>query len=471
MRYAIAAQGSMIAYRAKDCIAVSMGGGPEKSITDDIYNLFPHEGQVPQPVVIGGQTIHPPDDTKPNAQTITLAVGYIYYDYQDVTGVPRTLVYDVEGKGWSVDTYTPAVNCHLWEIGPNVNNVLCGCIDGTVRAMGTGGGEAGTAIVMTRSENGGDARADNRVGDVFLKALITASNPITVALWASRLTVALTGFAPTSLTGTGTLAPYIVDFSDGFGEVVDDIALQASWDLDSGNILDLWQPDWVSLPENTQDRPTDWDDMGSAGADFIQGLILEADTFGQPKAISVQSGDDRSIHIPNESPVTFNGQSKQALTFTPPFVAHSVRIVSTDGVPWRHGPDGGWSCEWVKTPFPESTAQWQTEFANHGMDGWLQIAPVGNISHISTADLTLTLVFDHWPTITITIPNSGGVQRKDKIVIPQNKFKLVSYRMSSPAPFRLFASQCEIKVGEWGRTDAFVTVHPFGGPDQTSAEV
>jgi hypothetical protein len=185
----------------------------------------------------------------------------------------------------------------------------------------------------------------------------------------------------------------------------------------------------------------------------------------------VQSGDDRSIHIPNESPVTFNGQSKQALTFTPPFVAHSVRIVSTDGVPWRHGPDGGWSCEWVKTPFPESTAQWQTEFANHGMDGWLQIAPVGNISHISTADLTLTLVFDHWPTITITIPNSGGVQRKDKIVIPQNKFKLVSYRMSSPAPFRLFASQCEIKVGEWGRTDAFVTVHPFGGPDQTSAEV
>ena len=32
-------------------------------------------------MVIGGNTVYPPDDTNPNAQTITLVPGYIFYDY------------------------------------------------------------------------------------------------------------------------------------------------------------------------------------------------------------------------------------------------------------------------------------------------------------------------------------------------------------------------------------------------------
>ena len=114
---------------------------PNKKSATQIYNLFPHsQSETPSPVVIGGNTVYPPDDTKPNAQTITLVPGYIFYDYQDTTGVPRTLVYDMEAKGWSVDTYTPTANCHSWAIG-NVNQILLGCTDGTVRQFANSGTE------------------------------------------------------------------------------------------------------------------------------------------------------------------------------------------------------------------------------------------------------------------------------------------------------------------------------------------
>lgn len=470
MRYAINALGSTIAWRAKDCVCVSMGGGQEQSITDDIYNLFPHEGFAPQPVTIGGFTVHPPDDTKPNAQTITVAPGYIIYNYQDTTGTPRTLVYDVAGKGWSVDAYSPTVNCHLWPVG-QVDQLLAGCTDGTVRALMDGGGEAATAVLITKSENGGDTRAFKSMGDVFVKALVNTGDNITVGLWKTNVTIALTGFSPTALTGSGTLTPYILDFIAGGGLNVDDIAVQFSWALGSGNILEAWQPDWTSLPEDTQDRPTDWTDAGAGGPAFWQGVTLEADTFNQPKAIAVQSGDDLSLHVPDQSPVTFNGQSKQELTFTPPFIAHTVRIVTTDGVPWRlwPTPEGAW----FKVPFPASVVEWQTELNSLGGVGWQHLREM-NVAHISTADLTLTLTFDIGavPTsITLTIPNSGGGQAKTKVTIPVNKFKLVAFRLSSTAPFRHFKEDMECKVGNWGRQEPYRNIKPFGGESSTGAEV
>jgi hypothetical protein len=665
MRYAIAAQGSMIAYRAKDCIAISMGGGPEQSITEDIYNLFPHEGPIPgvyttpQPVTIGDKTVYPPDDTKPNAQTITISVGYIYYNYQDINGTPRTLVYDIEGKGWSVDSYSPAVNCHLWQMG-QVNQTLCGCVDGTIRAMANGGGEASTAIVMTRSENSGDSRALKRIGDVFIKALATNSNPFSIALWQSRLTVPLSGFSPTSLTGTGSLHSYIVDFVSGLGNDVDDIALEASWPVGSGNQLDLWQPDWTDLPEIIQDRPLDWDDCGVAGNKLIRGMSVEMDSLNAAKAIRVQRSDDLSIIAPAQASVTVNVQTIVPFTFTP-FVGHMLRVISTDGVPWRYwgvkwivdpwpeytplysawsnlgtdgakymrgvivpmdtngapaqfrvvtsdgasvtftantpgaqktpvsfaftppivahevqiqclsnagiwseeiqwifdaypeitpqytaimeigGPDnkfvqgikltadtgnvpvtfqilydGGqvgptftadfngkqtkafswppfmahdiqlvpqsnariWTdvSEWVYKPFPESVSDWESEMLSFGLKGWLHI-PWINLSYAATTPVTLTLTFNTGGVITLTFPSTGGKQDKVFQTLPASssvgscKFKLVSFKVSSSAPFNIFQPDCEVAIKEWGSTGSYQIIRPFGGQNQPGAEL
>jgi hypothetical protein len=470
IRTAIAVDGGQtVAFRGKDGIYVSPGGTGSKSITDeDIYNLFPHEGSAPQAITLAGYTVYPPDDTRQNVQQLHFANGYLYYDYQDSTGTPRTLVFDMAGGGWSVDVYQHPATIHVLEEGPNVNTTLVGCSDGTIRTLSSAGTETASSVLLTPCMNVGDARANKTLGDIFLKGTIATAAPVAIAPYKTRFTSALTGYAPTSLTGTSTLKQYIIDFTNGFARYIDDIELVLSWPSNPANILELWQPDFTDLPENTQDRPTDWDDNGMPGMGYWQGLILEADTFGQPKVIAVQDSDTRTLHVPDQSPLTFTGQTKQALTFTPPFLAHSVRIVTTDGVPWQY-----FGQKWVSLPFPEMVVEWQTQFTNHGMNGWLMMQPVMNISHISSADLTVTLVFDQNPggAITLTVPNSGGLQIKTKITVPVCKFKLVSYRVSSTQPFFLFADQCEVGIGMWGRGESFTTVKPFGGPDEASAFV
>lgn len=247
MRYAIGALGSLIAWRGKDGIFVSQGGGPEQEISTQIYNLFPHsQPETPAAVVIGENTVYPPDDTKPNAQTITLVPGYIFYDYQDTTGFPRTLVYDMEAKGWSVDTYTPTANCHSWAIG-DVNQILLGCTDGTVRQFANSGPETGSAIIATGCQNGGSPRTVKRIGGVFLRAL--AASAITPQFWANRYAAQITGVTPSTL-GTGAAeSDYFADFTSATGADVLDLACQFSFALGSGDWLKEWMPDWTSLPE------------------------------------------------------------------------------------------------------------------------------------------------------------------------------------------------------------------------------
>jgi hypothetical protein len=457
--------GSVAFFRAKDGIYACNFGGTDQFLCADIYNLFPREGITPQPVTVAGNTIWPPDDQRPNAQKLAYATGYLYYDYEDLYGVPRTLVYDTIAKGWSVDVGEYPFTAHALEEGPETNTVMVGCADSSVRTLGLANYETGNAVVVPGAQNAGDARAFKRIGDVFIKAIVTDSGAVNVNLYSNRYATALTGFSPTSLTGTGGLLPYVVDFTDGYGYDLIDIGVSLTWPLSAGNILDLWQPDWINLPESTQDRPTDWDDGGTTGNKFVQGMILEADTFNVPKLVQVQRADDLSILTPNEAPITYNKQSIKPLTFTPPFVAHSFRVVSTDGVPWRM-----WGVKWIYQPFPESTVEWQTEFTSHGMPGWQHLREM-NIAYLSTTALTLTLNFDQWPTITLTIPSSNGAQFKYKTPIPANKWKLISYGITSTAPFYLFKDQCEAKVKPWGSSGPYSIITPFGGPEQLGAVV
>lgn len=450
-------------FRAKDGIYISPGGVGSKSITDDIYNLFPHEGQKPTPITRGGYTLYPPDDTQPDNQCLRFSPGYVYYDYLDVNGVPRTLVHDVEAGGWVPDVYGTPVTTHSQEEGPDANDVATGCNDGTVRILSDTGTEVATCVLATQAVNAGDARANKRVGDIFVRGSVAST--VTLAAYMTQYGTALGGFSPSTLAVGPPNTGYIIDFTSGLSQEVDDIEVAFSWAAGNATILDLWQPNFIPLPEGTQDRPTDWTDCGSAGAKFVQGLILECDTFNAAKALTVENADDGSFHTPNESPITVNGQQKIALTFTPPFVAHLVRIVTTDGVKWRI-----WDVQWITEPFPESVVQWQSEFTSHGLQGWQHLREL-NIAHISTADLTLTIVPDVGSVMVLTVPNSGGVHTKTKVTVPANKFKIVNYRISSTAPFRNFAQDMECKVGPWGRTDSYSIVRPFGGDSRLGAKV
>lgn len=561
-------------YRSKDGIEMASGGGQQKSLTDtDLYNLFPHEGFVPSVLSIGTFGIFPPDDTLPELQKLRFATGYLYYDYADTNGAARTLIYDVAGGGWVVDVYSHTATVHALEEGPDVNGVLTGCSDGAIRPLENGGTAESSAlsVVFTPSVNSGDARANKTLGDIFVRAKVVTPQTVAVAAFQDQYRTPIT-ISPTSLATGNVLTPYILDIPSGFGEDITDVGISLQWPtgLASANqqsFIDLWQPDWTDLPESTQDRPTDWGDAGGPGAMWVKGLLLEADTFDAAKVISVQSGDDMSLHVPDQSPITFDGQQKIALSFRAPFVAHTVRIISTDGVPWRywgaewvaepyaelvddfvppfdnlgsndakfiqgflleadtnnvakaftvqsgdnlsfHVPDQSpatfngksvqaftftppfiahslrllsadstpwrkFTLKWIFEPFPESTAEWQTEMVSYGNVGWQHVREF-NIAHISTADLTLTLIFDAGgvpQTLTLTVPNSGGLQAKTKITVPRNKFKMMSRRLSSTAPFRVFEKDMEMKIGMWGRQEPYRIIKGIGGQSADGADV
>jgi hypothetical protein len=121
-------------------------------------------------------------------------------------------------------------------------------------------------------------------------------------------------------------------------------------------------------------------------------------------------------------------------------------------------------------PYPELVVQWQSPGTSHGLQGWQHIREL-NIAHISTADLTLTLTPDVGDPIVLIVPNSNGIHTKTKVTPFRNKFKIVSYQVTSAEPFRLFESDLEVKVRSWGSTDAYQIVQPFGGPSRAAAAV
>jgi hypothetical protein len=137
--------GGLIFFRVNDGIHVSSYGSASQSISDDsLYPLFAHESSdsgtsVPQPIIRGGITIYPPDDSQPQAQRFSINGQFMYYDFIGLgDGAPHTLVYDINNHGWIWDTYTPPVTIHAPNDGQSQQGVLTGCSDFSVRQMASG---------------------------------------------------------------------------------------------------------------------------------------------------------------------------------------------------------------------------------------------------------------------------------------------------------------------------------------------
>lgn len=284
--------GKAIAFRASDGICITSGGG-EQSLTDErLYNLFPHEGVMPEPISTFAGTVYPPDDAKP--QTLKYQPGYIYYDYTGADGLPHTLVFDEAAKGWSIDASPDPFTCHGIDYGgsPPVSDTVVGCYDGSVRLMDLEqfGDESVNSVVATGADNAGDTRALKRIGDVFIRAIVEDVSPISLLFFSNLGQNLVSGLSPSSLIGTGALADYIVD-AGGVAIDVSDLEMVLIWPTNSGNELDLWQPVLMPLPAAILSRRTD----GIAVGRGYQHVYLVNATWAATAPVTLTLNTDQGI--------------------------------------------------------------------------------------------------------------------------------------------------------------------------------
>jgi hypothetical protein len=263
----------------------------------------------------------------------------------------------------------------------------------------------------------------------------------------------------------------ILDFNAGEGVNSRDIETAFSWPISQGTILYVWQPSWINFPENSYDRNSDWMPVAGGGAGFVQGIIVEADTFNVPKVFQLQDSDTLAFHTLNEvgTGIAFNRQSIKAFSCTTPFVAHLVRVTTDDGVAWRV-----WNNNIVAQPFPESTISWQTELTSLGGTGWNHLRLI-NLEYISTAAATLSFVVDtengSYAPQSIVLPSTGGTQTKFRVTPTANKWKLISFNLTSTAPVVVFQEGQEFWTRSWGASSEYRKAKPFGGQSLPAATV
>jgi len=230
-----------------------------------------------------------------------------------------------------------------------------------------------------------------------------------VALYTSQVPDGeITVSSSTSQGRTETILDFAPAAADS-GINTRDFECSFSWPISQGTILYTWQPSIQPYPESTFDRATRFDDAGNPGNKLIRGFILELNTFGNPKAIQVQRSDDAAFFTPSESPATTNKQVLKAFSFNPPFVAHNIRITSSDGVAWMHGPDEDWQLTWIADPWVEY-ATLRSEWSDLGRRGAKYLRGLVLPMDTQGASATIKVVTSDGQTVTFTANTPAAVK-------------------------------------------------------------
>jgi hypothetical protein len=234
-------------------------------------------------------------------------------------------------------------------------------------------------------------------------------------------------------------------------------------------LLHIWQPSFIPKPESSNDRFSDWyaidDEDESQPAAWWQGFILHCDTDNAVKPIVIRDADSQTTHAFTPT-VQHNGEQTKAYSFNAPFIAHLVRIEPTDETPWRF-----FDAQWVTQPTPEQAETWQTQGTAFGFNGYSHIQRIV-AAYASTVPITLTITsYDGQSPSAITLPSTGGAYVKTLFVLTANKGMLYFFKAVGASPFQFYLDDWEIQVGNWGRTNNYLTYRSLGGKRGDEAHV
>lgn len=452
------AVGPRIWFGAKDGIYETTGGEPVSITDEDLYPLFPHEGQDGEST----NGIPTPDFTQDEKLRLAFYDKYLYFDYRLTDDTSRTLAYDTRWKGWFYDEYLidgdlRGVVMHYGEEGQGVHSILVGsdngglALDELLLQMTGQADHDGVDIlgqVRTGSYNEGDPRSRKRYGDAYVEA-DSDNDQITVEAGAdehSRV-IGIKTFDSTIREEA------IVDINDGEGELARNLSLDISWASMKLIQLFLWERSVLARPEDVALRAGDYSDAGEPGDKFFQGILIEADTQGIDRQMQVQFDNGQLGPLIT---VNHDGRIRRPYSFETTFHAHQVRLLPKDASAWRL-----FSFDWIYEPAPELVKFWQTQPTSHGLTGYQHLKSA-QLAIEATSEVLLTVDFDGVER-TVTVNSTAGELKKRYIILPVMKAKVYSYRLESDEGFRLYVKDCEVKVKQWDTEAEYQTAHPFGG--------
>lgn len=453
-----------VAYGDKDGIYLYDGSGAPRSITDEaLYPIFPHDG------VVGVATngFYPPDYAQTAFLRLSCAYGQIFFDYKDTQGEYRTLMYDTASNSWWPDVYFTGLLTHYGESGTTAKKLLAGGFDGVLYEC-AGVSDFGHAIAghaRSRSDNAGDVRLDKLFGDAMLD-VDQRGSVLTTQIGFNKFSTVEAPVINAAASGEQQL---ILGIANGDGVTARDVALDMSWSsVLGGPRVFAWGWSLVPKVEQTTLRVTDWDDAGTRGAKYVQGILLRADTLGVSKVINIES--DGNGNVGASITVNDNGERLVPYAFAVPIpAAHLLRLVPvpSGAVPWRM-----YEYQWIFEPAPEPGIVWSPQGTTFDLDGFKHLFLAG-ISYVATTDCILSLVVDGVTrSLTYTLPTTAGLHLKRYVQIEPVKGKLFQPILTAAQPCQVFARDCEFWVGPWASNAPYSIQKPFGGPSRaTGAQI
>jgi hypothetical protein len=467
--------GKMIYFVSTDGVYAMVPGLAAQSLTDmDLSVIFPNDGvDIGRDITYGPDSVYAPDYQYSAQFRLAIINSILRFHYFDRSGFARTLVCDLRldtaGKprgAWSVDVYHDSITNSYQprqpagttaSVASSFSQGYLSDANGKVWIELDVHNDNTTTIpaaFAVPESDGGDLRVLKEWIDGFADVVPAAAN-FTITPMSAGAAVA---FNTSVAQGSARAQPIISVAGSSYKAYMgvlfqwtDDFSTETTWSQVYG-----WEMCFYPQPVLEADAVGQWDNAGFDGAKYIQGFILDADTFGAVKMVEIRNGD--SLAVAQAFALQHSGEQEVAYSFTTPFIAHLVRYEGVDStVPWKF-----YKMRWVWEPTPEGVLTWQTQATSHGCRGYHFVARI-RFCYLSTANVILTLaVYDGTSPAAITLPSTGGAVQKVEIVPTFNKGLLFTYAGVSASNWSPMLDKCEILVGEWGRSGPYKLFQNLG---------
>lgn len=196
---------------------------------------------------------------------------------------------------------------------------------------------------------------------------------------------------------------------------------------------------------------------------YLKGIVIEADTFGQDKAVAVEVDGVTLLTI---TPVHHDGRSVHNYTF-PQVLGRVFRIIPTDPFPSRL-----YTAQPLFDEEPFALARWETQLLDFNLpgSGWGSLLSL-DCCYKATAPVTLsvavyeatgrllqTLTGVDLATQTALLPSTSGAKQKRYIVFPANKgvlFKLIA-TSADASGVTIYKEESRMRLQPWSGGGAVV---------------